>query len=144
MSKIFGAEHFISDFVEIYDIECQRIVIDAITKTIKCKMPEVKIDEQKLKDWIVLCARLEHIDKSDLIDIAVKKKFADKDEELAIYKRALELACEKYINVDGISYVLRDNEDYFDKSDEQIQKETIDYFLQQAKEELEEEDVKNS
>lgn len=55
------------------------------------------------------------------------------EQQLAIYKRALELACEKYINVDGISYVLRDNEDYFDKSDEQIQKETIDYFVSQAK-----------
>ena len=58
--------------------------------------------------------------------------------ELAIYKRALELACEKYINVDGISYVLRDDKGYFDKSDEQIQKETIDYFISQAKKELEE------
>lgn len=58
------------------------------------------------------------------------------EQQLAIYKRALELACEKYINVDGISYVLRDNEDYFDKSDEQIQKETIDYFASQAKKEL--------
>lgn len=89
--------------------------------------------------------KFENIDKSDLVDIAVKKKFADKDEELAIYKRALQLACEKYIDVDGISYVLRydlgDDEEYFDKSDEQIQKETIDYFLDQAKKELEEEDA---
>lgn len=62
--------------------------------------------------------------------------------ELIFYKRALELACEKYINVDGISYVLRyvskDDEDYFNKSDEQIQRETIDYFVSQAKKELEE------
>lgn len=61
----------------------------------------------------------------------------DFGKELIFYKRALELACEKYINVDGISYVLRDNEDYFDKSDEQIQKETIDYFVSQAKKEWE-------
>lgn len=60
--------------------------------------------------------------------------------ELKVYKRALELACEKYIDVDAISYVLVDNEDYFDKSDEQIQKETIDYFISQAKKELEEQD----
>lgn len=63
--------------------------------------------------------------------------------KLKVYKRALELACEKYINVDATSYVLVDNEDYFDKSDEQIQKETIDYFISQAKKELEEEDVKD-
>ena len=66
-----------------------------------------------------------------------------KDKQLAIYKRALELACEKYISVDATSYVLVDNEDYFDKSDEQIQKETIDYFVSQAKKELEEQDAQN-
>lgn len=93
MSKIFGEEHFISDFLDIYDRKFDRLVFDEITKTIKYKMPEVKVDEQKLRDWIVLCMKLENIDKSDLVDIAVKKKFADKDEELAIYKRALQLAC---------------------------------------------------
>ena len=71
-----------------------------------------------------------------------KKYIEELDKVLAIYKRALQLACEKYIDVDGISYVLRydlgDDEEYFDKSDEQIQKETIDYFLDQAKKELEE------
>lgn len=63
--------------------------------------------------------------------------------DLEIYKRALELVCKEYIDVDAISYVLVDNEDYFDKSDEQIQKETIDYFVSQAKKELEEQDVKD-
>lgn len=143
MSKIFGAEHFISDFVETYDIECQRIVIDAITKTIKCKMPEVKIDEQKLKDWIVLCARLENIDKSDLVDIAVKKKFADKNEELAIYKRALEFACDSIRDMYCSDYcVCTRDESCKVKCPYQIYYNK-EQFLNQAKKELEEQDVKD-
>lgn len=78
---------------------------------------------------------------------SLEQQLAGKDKRIAVLEKALELACEKYINVDGISYVLRyvskDDEDYFNKSDEQIQKETIDYFISQAKEELEVQDVKD-
>lgn len=88
------------------------------------------------------CVKQELGDMDTEYEIVVDE-YIKKDKQLAIYKRALELACEKYINVDGISYVIRndskDDEDYFNKSDEQIQKETIDYFISQAKKELEEE-----
>lgn len=96
MSKIFGVEHFIDNtmikIVEDFNKQYDDLVFRSLEQQIRLKMPDVVIDEQKLRDWIVLCMKLENINKSDLIDIAVKKKFADKDEELAIYKRALELA----------------------------------------------------
>lgn len=93
--------------------------------------------------------------QNEVIDDFVKmsKMLEEKDQcikeleqQLTIYKRALGLACEKYIDVDGISYVLGADGDYFCKSDEQVQqvqKETIAYFISQAKKELEEEDVKD-
>lgn len=86
MSKIFGEKHFIDntmiDLIEDYNNKLDGIVFDEMAKTIKYKMSEIKVDEQKLRDWVSLCMKLENIDKSDLIDIAVKKKFADKDDEI--------------------------------------------------------------
>jgi hypothetical protein len=135
--KIFGEEHFIDntmvEILEDYNNKFENRVLDEMTKTIKYVIPEIKVNAEKLKNWVIFCSRLESIDKSDLIDIAVEKKFAEKDKELELYKKALELACEKYIGVDGISYVIRDSVDYWGKSDEQVLKETIDYFLNEAK-----------
>lgn len=52
------------------------------------------IDKDKVKRQLELCARLENIDKTDLIDMATRKKFADKDYEIEVLQKALELACE--------------------------------------------------
>lgn len=65
----------------------------------------------------------------------IYNEYKNQKKELALYKKALELACEKYIGVDGISYVIRDCGDYWEKSDEQVLEETIDYFLNEAREE---------
>ena len=62
-------------------------------------------------------------------------------QELALYKKALELACENYIRVDGISYILRNNmtdDDYWKLTDEEVKEKTIYEILKEAKEKIDE------
>lgn len=65
-------------------------VFDELTNTIK-RIINIDINEEKVKSWVTLCIELDNIDKSDLIDLATKKKFAEKDKEIEDLKNSLQL-----------------------------------------------------
>lgn len=84
-TKIFGEEHFIDngmfELIEARNKAMDNIVFNEMEKSIKITLPFVKVNAEKLRNWVLLCMELENIDKSDLIECAVKKKFVDKDNE---------------------------------------------------------------
>ena len=93
------------------------------------------IDKDKVKRQLELCARLENIDKTDLIDIATKKKLADKDYEIKVLQKALKLACNKIGDMFESCY----QNAWFYGNDNKtiIEKDGFEkYFKQQAKEML--------
>ena len=83
--KIFGEEHFIDpEMVNIVSYannaisqKIDEIVFDEMETTIRYRLPEIKIDKDRLKRWVVLCMKLENIEHSDLIDMATKKKMSE-------------------------------------------------------------------
>lgn len=103
MGKIFGEDHFLdTTMIKLVDDRNNMIdnmVLDSIDNTIKINipLPNINIDKDKLKQWLILCSKLENIDKSDLISLAQQKKFEEvysqlemKTDECAICKIALE------------------------------------------------------
>lgn len=86
----------------------------------------IQIDKQKFEHWLNFCAKLEQIDKSELIDIAIKRKFDEKDHRIAVLERALKLACEPRDDWGGTEY----DEPYTNY---------YDYFIDQAEKELKDE-----
>lgn len=97
MSTIFGEKHFIdpemilmSQRVEYEKQLKKELVGDVYKATIKYGF---EVNKEKLKKWLELCAKLEKIEYSDLIDIATQKRFADvkeaADKKLDEYKRAI-------------------------------------------------------
>lgn len=67
----------------------------------------VNVDKEKVREWLKRDAMLDHIEETELVDIAVKKRFrkleqelkfknnqiGDLEEENRVLKKALELAC---------------------------------------------------
>lgn len=88
MSKIFGEEHFFDqEMVNIIEERGNAIdnaIFDEILGIAKIELPPPKIilNREKVKKWLILCGQLENIEHSELIDMATKKKFADKDAEI--------------------------------------------------------------
>lgn len=88
---IFGEEHFLDEtMVRIYQAKEDFIIskLEDCANEISFKYDAV-VDKEKLRKWLILCSRLENIDQSTLIDMATKKKFAEKDEEIETLKQAL-------------------------------------------------------
>ena len=99
---------------------------------------DFNLDKEKVKRQLELCNKLENIDKTDLIDIATKKKLADKDYEIKVLQKALELACNKIGDMFESYY----QNAWFYSNDNKtiIEKDGFEkYFKQQAKEMLENE-----
>lgn len=91
MATIFGEEHFIDKtMVRFYQMQEDLIItnLEDCAKEIKFNY-DIVVDKEKLRKWLTLCSRLENIEQSTLIDMATKKKFAEKDEEIEILKQAL-------------------------------------------------------
>ena len=92
MSKntIFGEEHFIDTqmikLVEQRNNAIDNYVFEQMDNVIKgslfVEMPQVEIDKEKLKKWVILCMKLENIEHSELVDIATKKTIADIESKL--------------------------------------------------------------
>ena len=99
MKTIFGEEHFIDremiNIYKLYDKQFTDGVYACATKM------GIEVNKRKFEHWLKFCAELEQIDKSDLIDIAIKRKFDEKDHRIAVLERALDLACETIKNVCG-------------------------------------------
>lgn len=138
-STIFGEESFFDKcMVEIYEAE-NKYIYDKFSSAIKVAMPNVKINEERLVKWVNLCLKLDNIDKSDLIEMATQKKFADLQHRLDVAEKALELACDYLVSNDD-----KDDELYklvkniFNDEDKYL-KTKINYFKEQAKSELKEE-----
>ena len=124
--KIFGEEHFIDpEMVNIVSYannaisqKIDEIVFDEMETIIRYRLPEIKIDKDRLKRWVVLCMKLENIEHSDLIDLAIKKKMSEirADERKKVCQQIKEL-------IDPIfrqdTFALRHEiEDIIDKIDE--------------------------
>ena len=50
----------------------------------------VDVDEKRLKKWLDLCVKLEAIDESTLIDIAISKKFKELNDKIYQLKQEVE------------------------------------------------------
>lgn len=91
--KIFREDHFF-DKEMINILEEQRNMVDnAICEEIaniglEIKAPKIILNKHKVKKWLILCAQLENIEHSELIDLATKKKIKELEEEN--YKLKLE------------------------------------------------------
>lgn len=95
MSKIFGEEHFIEqDMVSIVYSEVSnkidKMVFDKMQQTIHCQFPEIKINEDKLRKWVLLCNNLENIEYSELVDIATQKKLSNLKQQLEEKNKEIE------------------------------------------------------
>lgn len=98
MSKIFGEEHFIEqDMISLVYSEIgnkidkiDKMVFDKMQQTIHFQFPEIKINEDKLRKWVLLCNNLENIEYSELVDIATKKKLSDLKQQLAEKDKEIE------------------------------------------------------
>ena len=111
MSKntIFGEENFIiKDMITEINNKFDNVIIDNLTNTIKYILPEIKIDHEKVRRWVLLCSRLENIEETELIDMATKKKIADLKDELN-QQKAMWKKLEKWIT-DKHNY--SDNDDF--------------------------------
>lgn len=62
---------------------------DSNTYILKVDDKWIEVDKEKFKKWLIFCSRLENIDQSTSIDMAIKKKFAEKDEKIETLKQAL-------------------------------------------------------
>lgn len=78
---IFGEEHFLDKTMLKIAKQIDNEVFDNIHKA-SLKIG-VEVDKDKLKHWLILCGRLENIDQSNLIDLATKRKFDEKDLHIA-------------------------------------------------------------
>lgn len=89
---IFGEESFIiPNLATEFNNQMIEYRNDKFIGKIAC---EFLLDKDKVKRQLELCSRLENIEKTDLIDMATRKKFADKDYEIKVLQKALELARE--------------------------------------------------
>lgn len=87
MSTIFGREHFIDRDMIIQKMDTRIIELIANTMEVEANSPGIRqhlsvsvsfvLNKEKFIDWINLCVQLENIDKSELIDIATRKKFEE-------------------------------------------------------------------
>lgn len=91
-TTIFGEESFIiPNIAEQFYHKEMEFRDGVLFGRIAC---DFNLDKEKVKRQLELCERLENIDKTDLIDMATKKKLVDKDYEIKVLQKALELACE--------------------------------------------------
>ena len=134
---IFGEEHFLDDkMCEIAHERAKEIDKHILDNIYKSSLEiGVRVDKDKLRHWLILCGQLENIDKTALIDIAVQRKFAEKDHRIADLqeqnkklKRALKLACGK---ADDIITTIYRNDCCCD-----LDMPSADYFINQAEKEL--------
>lgn len=97
MSTIFGEEHFFDksmiSIIEERGNAIDNFIYDEIAGVAKygLPMPKIIINKEKVKKWLILCGQLENLEHSELIDIATKKKFADKDNEIQELKELLSM-----------------------------------------------------
>ncbi len=121
MKTIFGEENFIDkEMINVYKLYDEQLTDGIYACATKMG---IQIDKQKFEHWLNFCAKLEQIDRSDLIDIAIKRKFDEKDYKIAVLERALELACEPRDDWNG-KRIFDAYTNYYD------------YFLRQAEKEL--------
>lgn len=98
---LFGCESVLPNFVSTYNKFIDNFIIDKVTGAIKCVMPEVQIDKNKLVRWVSMCVALDSIDESSAISLATQKKFNEKDYKIAVLEKALQLGCEIFYKDSG-------------------------------------------
>lgn len=92
--KIFGEPGFIDKHMVRVAYDTKTFTEDGISKAIQ--RVAVDVDEERIKRWINLCLKLEHIDEQDLVDIATHKKFMELHKEIANIKRQLDTYKQAY------------------------------------------------
>lgn len=134
---IFGEESFIIPNMaeQLYHKEIE-FIDDVLVSRIAC---DFNLDKDKVKRQLELCARLENIDKTDLIDMATKKKFADKDYEIKVLQEALELACERVKYFEEMQDTEMGFSEFFGYDSDYDLQAIIEQYKKQAKEMLENE-----
>lgn len=131
MSTIFGEESFIDkamiSIIEERGKAIDNVIYDEIAGVAKYElpMPNIIIDRERVKKWLTLCSKLENIEHTDLVNMATAKKFEEKNKEIKLLKKALELASEVRDDWGGREYDGTEFDNYFD------------YFIAKAKEQLE-------
>ena len=87
-TTIFGEKNFIDMGINLVKAQ-EQYVYDEVLKTIRVSFPQVVIDKQRLEKWINFCLKLEQIEDSELVEMAVKKKISDLEEKLALYAEVI-------------------------------------------------------
>lgn len=49
----------------------------------------VQVNEEKLKNWLELCSQLQNIDRTELIDVAIKRKFRELNYKIELLQRKI-------------------------------------------------------
>lgn len=135
--KIFGEDSFFNKEMATFYKAQDEYVYNEMSMAIKTYMPTVVFDREKLERWVNLCVKLDNIDKSDLIDMATQKKFAELKDQIILTEKALELACKEYSKLYCWHHCSYDKEkagfvcDCCENGDYKFFK---DNFLEQAKE----------
>ena len=130
MSTIFGEESFIDkamvSIIEERGKAIDNLIYDEIAGVAKYElpMPNIIIDRERVKKWLILCSKLENIEHTNLVNMATAKKFEEKNKEIKLLKKALELASEVRDDWGGREYDGTEFDNYFD------------YFIAKAKEQL--------
>lgn len=131
---IFGEESFvIPNMAEQFYHKEMEFRDGVLVGRIAC---DFNLDKDKVKRQLELCNKLENIDKTDLIDMATKKKFADKDYEIKVLYKALELACKELRDDSCISC---NSCNRLEMCDYVLSLYPASYFIEEAKEMLENE-----
>lgn len=95
---IFGEENFLdTSMIKLVKMQSEAIdnfILEEMENGVKSigfkyAFPNVVIDKKKLENWVKLCIKLDNIDKSDLTDMATRKKIWEKDQQIAELKQQL-------------------------------------------------------
>ena len=112
-TTIFGEESFFDKhMVKIYEAT-NKYVYDKFSSAIKVAMPQVEINEERLKRWINLCLKLENIEQSELIDMATQKRFLELKHKLEEKERQVSVYAKEIGFLDNRIKNLKDSCDYY-------------------------------
>ena len=85
--KVCGQDHFIDrSMIHIIEYGVQKLTDGVYQQAVEYGL---NVDKEKLAKWLEFCAKLECIDETELVDLATKRKFAEKDSRI----ESLETRC---------------------------------------------------
>lgn len=122
-SIIFGCDSVLPDFITQVQRGYNNYIYDEVTGAIKVRFPELQIDQERLEKWVKMCLHLERLDKEELNELGLRKKIVDKDHQIKVLEKALELACDKIRDSMEWFYDFKTDKTYYASEFEQAYKD---------------------